>query len=476
MKYFHFLSLLTFSLFNSQVSKETLKIIKPLENYSTFYALDRKPEAIKTKLKQSSSNDELFYLVNNGKNPYVKSIAVDLLVSRNDNRIADVFKNSISSKDEINYSTTCLSDNTLLSTYIFETAVNNPNISNENREKLKEDLIQFILNSKPINVKLLEQIKYNIPENSENYNILRNQVVESRSPDLLISLAKYKNPNDIELIQSFGEDSFLAIEEFPDDRFLPFLNDNIQHSTYFPFMFALSSYCNEEAKKIVDKVIEFKKIENKKNDCGNNCLNIIYNQIDKNKCSIFQPSLEQLWLTDKIISFDVLNNFEKNNSKEKTIEFLMKGFLQDGEPEIITSNVYDMENVMENLTDNMTYDGDLRLIKLLEKIKSLSIDSYYEAVGNSLKFIDDLSTESFILKLNDNATVLQHKDVLIEKLRTNESAYGLISIMDGIRRLNDKKLFEEGAKIVVQRKKEFSKYPVWEKAYKGFIKDNNIKE
>lgn len=469
---FFLFSVLLFSLFHSQVSDKTLSIIKPLETYKSFRSLNEEPREIKKKLEQSASTEELIYLANNGKNPYIKSVSAEVLINRKENRILDIFKNSIHSQEEIKFTTECLSDAILLPAYIFEIAISNPDISEDYKTKLTEELANIVLQSKPVNIKLLEQIRYSIPETPENYSILRQLVIESKSSELLISLAKYQNQNDIELIKSFGKHSFLAIEKFPDEKFLPFLNENIENSKEFPFMFALSSFCNPEAKIILDKVIEFEKNENKKNNCGNVCLNIFYQQINQNKCSFFQPSLENLWLTDKIISFDVLDNYEKNNSKEKVVEFIMKGFLQAGEPKVIASNMYDIENV----TDDLIYDEELRLIKLLERIKPLSDSAYSKAVANVLQFIYDLNTPRFISKLNDNPTLLQHKDILLEKLRTNENAYGLISIMDGIKLLKDQKLYNEGVQIVVQRKSEFLESPVWKKAYKEFIQDNNIKE
>lgn len=360
----------------------------------------------------------------------------------------------------------------LLSSYFFDTAARQDKLSAGASEKLKKEMVDWVLNSKPVNTKLLEEIKYQIPVSDDTYLKLRNQVIETKSPELLIALAKYKNPNDIELIKSFGEDAFLAIEEFPDEKFLSFLDSNIEHSVRFPFMFALSGICSEEAKKIVDKAIEFKKMDNKKNDCGNICLSIIYQQIDKNKCKVFYPSLENLWLTDKIISFDVIDHYEKSHSKKETEDFIMKGFLQEGEPEIIVSNMYALDNMMDNLTSDLNFDSNLRLVKLLKKIKEFSEESYNMAVRNALQNVDDLDSDILIRMINNNEIVLKNKDVLLERLRTNKSAYGLLSIMEGIKHLNDKSLFEEGVRIVKSRKKEF--IPKWEKFYREFIRDNHL--
>ncbi|MBW7674214.1 hypothetical protein [Chryseobacterium chendengshani] len=477
MKKIQFTLIFLFSLItNAQISSKTERIIKPLEKYIFFYALNDEPKKIEKKLLEISSNDELFYLSENGKNPYVKATSFKILAQKNDERLSEIFKNAINSTEELRYTTECLSSEQLLSSYFFETIITESHFSIEKKEVLKKEMIESVFNSKQINTRLLEELKYQIPTDNDAYLKLRKQILESNSEELLIALAKYKNPNDIELIKSFGEKSFLAIEEFPDNSFLPFLDENVQYSSKFPFMFALSSFCNDEAKIIMQKAINRKKADLDNDKCGNTCLSVIYQQVYKNKCELYYPMLENLWVSDKIISFDILDNYEKNHSKEETINFLMKGFEKDGEPEIIANNMYDMSNLFDNVTNDLTYNDDLRLIKLLKRVKNLSEESYENAIRNSLKNVDDLNTDSFIASLNENIIILKNKEILLEKMKTNESAYGLISIMDGIKILGDKDLFDQGAKILVQRKNEFSKYPIWQKSYKEYVRKNNIKE
>ncbi|WP_181876101.1 hypothetical protein [Chryseobacterium carnipullorum] len=139
-------------------------------------------------------------------------------------------------------------------------------------------------------------------------------------------------------------------------------------------------------------------------------------------------------------------------------------------------NAYDMDHVEDDVSGEMTFDDNLRLVTLLEKTKKISKETYEKAVRNALQYLDDLDLNRFISKLKDNDAVLQHKDVLLDRVRNNENAYGALDIMDGLKMLKDEKLFSEGAAIIVSRKKEFKKFPVWEENYKNFIRENNIKE
>lgn len=304
---FLILTTLFFCFAKAQISNKTKAIIKPLKNYQSFYALDNEPDSIEKKLAENSTAEELYYLSNHGKNPYIKSIAFKILAQKNDSRLSEVFKKSINSKEQLNYRTECLSHSQLLAGYFFEVIIGESLLSEDEKERLKKEMMELIFNSNPVNTKLLEELHYQIPVADNAYSKLRKQVIESRSSELLMELANYKNPDDIDLIKSFGEDSFSAIEQFPDKKFLPFLEDNIQHSSSFPFMFALASYCDDEAKLIIEQAIARKKTEAANMDCGNNCLTTIYQQIYKNKCELYYPTLAKMWTTDKVISFEIFD-------------------------------------------------------------------------------------------------------------------------------------------------------------------------
>ncbi|MBB6369103.1 hypothetical protein [Chryseobacterium shigense] len=473
-------SLLLFLFFfyvSSQVSNRTAAIVKPIGKYSSFSDSNENIKQIEDKLFKEASPEELMSLVEDGKTVYVKAIAVNVLARKGEGiKILELFKRNLHSEEKLVHRTTCLSSEYPLSIHIFESVSISGSFSEEEKENLEGKMVSLALNAKPINRELLEALSYGMPINADNYSKIRALVIETKSPMLLTALANYKNPNDIELIKSFGKEAYPAIENFPDPKFLPFMKEHIKDSSEYPFMFALAKFCSEEAKEIVIKAIEYNKELNKGRDCGNECLSFLYQQIDKEKCNLYAPVLADLWITDKIISFDILDSYEKTHTQSETEKFLLNGFSKSGEAEIIAANAYDVDQVMDYVSGDMTFDGNLRLAKLLEKTKKISQEAYKKGVRNSLQYIDDLDFDRFISKLKDNASVLQNKDILLDRLKNNETAYGTLIIMDGIKMLNDKKLFNEGAAIVISRKKEFEKSQVWEKSYRNFIKENNIKE
>lgn len=314
-----------------QVSKELSKTIKPLEKYKSFYALNQETEKIADKVQKIAKSEELEYLSLHGINPYVKAVAIKTLIDRDDKRLFEVFKNSINSKDSIVYTTGCLSSSVSLSAFFFENISFNQKINDERQYEIKSKLVNLIIENKPINTSLLNEIKYQIPTNLIYYEIIRDLITQNKSPDLLISLAKYQNEKDIELIKSFKEKSFLAIEKFPNDKFLPFLETYINHYDEFPYMFAVSKFCNERSADLVLKIINLKTANLKNISCNSSlCLEAIYNQVYMNYCKLYYPILEKLWVSHKILSFDILDNFEKNHSNEETADFILSGLLLNG--------------------------------------------------------------------------------------------------------------------------------------------------
>lgn len=460
-----------------QVSKELSRTIKPLEKYNSFYALDREIENIENKVQKIAKSNELEYLALNGNNAYIKGVAIKTLINRKDENIRNVFERIINSKDTITYTTEHLSSSISLPAFFFEYLSFNQKLNNVILNEIKTDLTEVILNHQPININLLNEIHYQIPVNIKYYEKIRNIVLESNSSSLLITLAKYQNENDIELIKSFKESSFPAIEEFPNNKFLPFLENYINLYNEFSYMFAISKFCNQEGIELVSKIIDLKINNLESSECNNNyCLEAFYNQIYMNDCKLFYPILEKLWLSHKIISFDILDNYEIHHTKEETADFIISGLLLNGEPEIISQNMYDLEKMLsQNPNEDLTFDKTGKLVKLLNKLKTLSIQKYQFALQSVISNIDDLEVDDFIYRLKDNNNLLKIKNSFIQKMNSNESAYGLLVIMEGVKELGDEELFKSCFEIIKQRRNEFKEKEVWENSLLKFVKENKLK-
>lgn len=458
---------------NSQISKELENFIKPFDCYKIFDVWGLENDSITKLLDKKATENELVYLSLNGKNTFTKAISLETLINRKSKKVFDIYDDLIDSKYALDYCTD-YSRSMNFPYFILQNLTFNRNYTEEEIISNKEILVRKILNKNPINIKLLESIEYWIPQNEEFYKPIRKIVEENKSSILLVTIAKYKKESDIELIKSFGRDALPAIEEFPNEQFREILENNIKFDD-FHFMFALAKICTLETLKTVEKVIQLKIEDLKEDDCGNHCLSTIYNQIEMNNCELFYPALEKLWLTNKIISYNILENYKKNHSKTDVENFLFKGLMQDGEAEIIHKNIYDDTNFFENLESGLEWNNEAKLVHILNELKKISKEKYLKALEKNIVEIDDLYLPRFVEELKDKKSLILNKNSFIEKMKTNQSAYGLLSIMEAIKLLKDNDSFNKGFEVIKTRKEEFKKFERWEEELKNFLKENNLK-
>ncbi|MGV8992723.1 MAG: hypothetical protein ACOH1O_01375 [Flavobacterium sp.] len=466
--------LFSFITSNSQISKKLKDGTKSFDNYEIFNAMSEKNDSISKLLNKKATEEELVYLSLNGKNTFTKGIAIQTLIKNKSNTIFNIYDAFIDSKDSVVYSTGCLSTKFSFPSFVFQEIVFSNKYSQDEQILNKEILVRKILQKKPPNINLLQSISFWIPQNEEFYEQIRNIVIEQKSTSLLVTLAKYRKEDDVELIKSFGEDALPAIEEFPHQEFLEILQKNIKFDEY-QYMFALAKFCTPKAVVIVEKALKLKIDATQNRDCENYCLNAIYNQIEMNNCELFFPALEELWITNKIISYNILDNYKKHHSDLETENFLFEGLMLDGEAEIIHKNMYAEINSFEDIESGMEWNSAAKLSYILKKLKNYSNRKYLLALEHSIMEMSDINMPYFVKDFDDKKSLLLVKAAFLEKLKTNENAYGLFSIMDAIKLLNDSDTFKKGFAIVKHRDKEFENFPIWEEEYQRFLKENHSK-
>lgn len=249
----------------NEISPKTIKIIEPLKNYNSFYALDSLPKAISKELKNKATIDELKLLVENHKNPYVKAIAIDILINTDGEYAFELFEKYINSKDSIVFRTECLRESILLPTYIFNSTIfSDKQKLKEQKENNKNKFFKILFNQENLNVDLVDEMYFWLPKSNEYYKIIRENIVENKSKKLLRALSVFKNKNDIDLIKNFDKDSFIAIAEFNDDAFLEMFEKYISINDNWEYKFALNQYPKSKTKMIYLKIENYNKAKNNK--------------------------------------------------------------------------------------------------------------------------------------------------------------------------------------------------------------------
>lgn len=226
-----------------EVSPEIINIIKPIQNYTFFYALDTIPSIVYKKLKNAATDEQLETLILKENNPYVKAVAIEALIEKNNNYVFELFEKNLNSKDSIIYRTECLRGKSSIPGYIFSIAsFPRDNISAEQANINKERLIEILFSQDELNVKLVDEFILWIPNSEEYYFKIREAIIESRSKYLLRALAKFRKKQDIALIKSFGKDAFAAIGEFPDSEFLDMFEKYKSVENTFDYKYAENRY------------------------------------------------------------------------------------------------------------------------------------------------------------------------------------------------------------------------------------------
>ena len=462
-----------FNITFSQYSDKIKNIIVPLQGKDTARVYESQLSDVREELFANSNLKELISLAKSKENAFIKQVAIDCIIKKDKSHLLELFEYYLNSTEIINSYKECLIDSKLLPSYILDFAINGePEVSEEEKQKYFE----LILKSN--NPKLLEENHYSFPENEKFYNLLRSTAIENHSKELLYAVAIYKKEQDINLIMSFGKDAFQAIEQFPSEQFLPFLVNYIDNKDYNYYTeSAISSICSNETIKVLNRLIENEKVEIKNVDYEDNFLSDLYQTINLKNCNLFYPILENLWKTNKIISFDVIQNYKNNHSQNEFENFLMQGFILSGEPKII--NYISKENSKDSTfnSDNWMISGgdDIEnLIKVIEQLKANKL-KYQEAVKSSLLNVSSLDFSYFVKQLNDHPTILLSKDIILRKMAENKNAYELLRIMDGIKLLKDVQLFKLGFEIIKNRKQEFLSSKIWSVSLTEFLNKNNLK-
>jgi hypothetical protein len=247
----------------NEISQNTVKIIEPLKKYTSFYALDSVPKLITKELEKKATVDELKLLIENFKNPYVKAVAIDVLIEKNDDLTFELFEKLINSKDSIIFKTECLRESILLPTYIFNSTIFSQKLNlKEQKENNTNKFFKILFNQENLNVELVDEMYLWLPNTEEYYQKIRENILKTKSKKLLQSLSKFKRKQDINLIKGFEKDSFIAIRVFPDDAFLEMFEKYICMNNNWEYKVALIQYPKEKSKRIYDKIEQFNKNKN----------------------------------------------------------------------------------------------------------------------------------------------------------------------------------------------------------------------
>lgn len=456
----------------AQVSEKLEKILIDNEKYLGYNALHPKMIELEETIDKEATTEELYFLSCQG-NINRRLFAIKALVRRGDPKTINVFEQSLISGERVVQESPSFGRDASLSSFIYEQVYQYIWFDLPLREfylQSIEEMFDLILKHRSNDIELLEELANCIPVKEKYYKAIREHVVNNKSDKLLVHIAKYKKEQDLSLIKSFGKNAFGAVEEFPHEDLLEILEMHIEENEKYPYMFALSKFCSQRAYDVVKEVIKYNVAKLDK-ECGNLCLDAIYNQVEKEKCTLYYPLLEELWVTHKIISVGILNNYKFTHSKEQSAGFLLKGFLLDEEPLIIQNNIYDLEALLDS--DMSTKEDNIAFV--LSELKNLSPNKYVDALRHNIKYVWIGELERFLIHLHDPEALNYIKDILLERLNFPQDIYDLLYITDAAKTLKDDELYQYGLKVIRRNRNKFKEQDYLEEEYQEFILKHNLK-
>lgn len=283
---------------NSKISKETQVILNKIEEINRVqgsavgYA-GSKPEQFENyeALVKIASVAELTELTRH-PNGSVRSYAFNALNKYEDIDFYPIILEHINDYELIETHYGCLVENQTVGDHFLQNVIyyDYPDFDDEDFDwdhyvfeeklvsKLKDDewkeLNRLILENKNSKLEYRNYLIENLEVTASNYELIRNIYIQENNQFALLKLAEYQNPQDIPLIMDnkdpdskFGvkTHNFKAIMKFPDPKFLPYLENEL--NTYFRnlafnryesvFLYsAIAQYKNEHALHLLNALYE----------------------------------------------------------------------------------------------------------------------------------------------------------------------------------------------------------------------------
>ncbi len=302
------------------------------------------------------------------------------------------------------------------------------------------------------------------------YNIVRALVTEKKDPSAIVTLAKYRREQDIPLILNSKYDdsyyfTFQAIKEFPNPKFLPFLEKNMietfadtHYSNEWATMYAaIANYKNKQALDMLKKPF----VEAKVTDIRGYHINFIFSALEENIVPLYDTLLWNLWENEGKISIKVYKYLSDKNPA--------KAFLLTKKTLSSFDGLYEANNAVES--ENESNKENL-VVLMLDLALKQEREFGLEIIRKNIK---EMSVHVFPV-FAEKAAELKDKsfiEPLFNRLETEWNAHVYLAVVETLIKFNDPEI---NKRILSSRKKNKNLNQDWgSDALDKLLKDNNIK-
>jgi len=427
---------------NSEISKETNLIVKKIEKINILMGSavgysGAKPKQYENfeELKKNASRQELITLTNHS-NGVVRSYSFWALAFYKNVDLFSIIKDHINDSTQVETQFGCIRSTDKVGDFFINLV--NPKHENSDIKKLSQNefnKLDSLLIHKENNLYASYKAIENAVPTEYLYPKVRELVVKHNNQSALVTLSKYKNPNDIEVIlknrakDDDGESGYFytyrAIQNFPDSHFFPFLEkrlyetlDNDHFSNEWLELYtAIAAYKNEKSLALL--TVPFTKVKHQ--NIKRYHIQFVYEAILTNKCELYNDLLWKIWQEEGIITVDGFEYLLQLN-RAKTLELSKKEL----DPNYQIKNTKAIPKInqsifSENLDENMLNfivlnDKSFAYNLISDKIANESVTNFEIYCKKVFELKDSYFNETLFkrLKKEDNPHVyLQIVETLI---------------------------------------------------------------
>ncbi|KAF2329980.1 hypothetical protein [Flavobacterium nitrogenifigens] len=432
----------------SEISAKTSQIVKKIENInvlmgSAVFASGTRPKQYDNfeELKKSASQEELKILTKH-INGVVRCYSFWALLHYPETDLFSIVKEHLNDDTIVLTQFGCESSeqkvgdffiNLVTPDYVYDEIKK----LNEKEFKIIDSLLVYKENNLDSRFRAIETAEIT----KELYPKVRELVTKYNNQIALVTLAKYKNENDIELILNNKDNNYgnfytyKAIQNFPDLRFQQFLENNLNstfNDTHYDnewreLYIAIATYKNQKALELLS--YPFTKVKHP--NIKKYHINFVYDAILLNKFNLYDNLLWKIWEEENVLTlngFKYLLKIDPLRTYQLSKKMLIPNYVLENQ---ISLSVISNDNIFgENLDEtilnfilindkNQAYEIITR--KILEA-KVIEFEMYCNKV---LELKDSYFVEPLFkrLKVEDNAhvytqivmTLISFKDESINK-------------------------------------------------------------
>ena len=466
----------------SEISNETLLIVKKIEKINVLMgsavgSSGHKPDQYENfeELKKNASKQELIALTNHS-NGVVRCYSFWALALSKNIDLFSIIKDHINDDTHVKTQFGCSGSTEKVGDFFINLV--NPKDEDSDITKLTPDefnKLDSLLIHKENNLYARYDAIANAVPTAYLYSKVREMVVKHNNQNALITLSKYKNPNDVELIlknrdpDEDGESGYFytykAIQNFPDPIFLPFLekklNETLDNDRYdgewLQLYTAIASYKNQKSLELL--TIPFTKVKHQ--DIKKYHIKFVYEAIIVNKSKLYDDLLWKIWQDENIITQEGFEYLLQLN-KAKTLE-LSKKELNSNYQIKNTSTIPKINQSMfsQNLEENM-----LNFVLLNDKVFAYNVIND-KIINTNVNDFEMYCTK--IVELKDPSFT----EILFKRLKNEDNPHVYLQIVETLISFKDESI---NKRILETRKKNKNMNQDWgSEALDEILKKNKIK-